>query len=162
MVLKYKYYILVFIIGGIIGAFSRPAKIIEKEHVVTVTKEVEKKTSNTDKQQDNNKITTIVIHTNKDGSSEKTTTITDKSKINIDTTSKDNASTDISQTLDRSKETIYSSNNVHFRIMVGENLSSLGTLRYGAGLDKQFIGPITIGVWGFLDKTIGMSLGLTW
>jgi len=31
---------------------------------------------------------------------------------------------------------------------------------YGFSVSKQFIGPVTIGLWGLTNSTVGISLGL--
>lgn len=146
-----KYYI----IGGIIllagtfafGRYSAPERV--RIETKTVTVEVEKKTQNTDIKQ-NTKTTTVI---KPDGTKIiDTTTISD-----TDTKTK----TDIDQTTstDTTKETDKSSSKLIIEGLASTTITNPSGITFGGHISNNLIGPVRIGVFGFTDGKVGISLG---
>lgn len=128
------------------GRYMAPTKVITEVKTV----EVEKKQSKTDAEREKHKKTVIIERP--DGSKE--TTITE----NTDTSKKTDSSSD-SRTDSSSRKVVERG--------IGANISALGGIRldgytpvFGASISKPVLGPITIGIWGLSDKTLGASVGL--
>lgn len=138
------------------GRFTVPTK------TVTVVKEVtvEKK----------------VVDTNSDRTDHKVTTVTETDQINgiktIVTVIKDDvdnktdviAKTDKTDDLSESKTVVKSGGRLNISALGGLSLASLNIPQapiFGVHVSKDILGPISGGLWGLTDKTLGISLGLT-
>jgi len=119
----------------------------EKVKIVTQTVEVEKKQENSDLKEHTK--TTIVKKP--DGSS-----VTTIETVADDKTNETDSSTIDTQT---SKE-ITRESQVTISALAGVNISSPAMV-YGASVTKPILGPITIGLWGLSNATIGVSVGLS-
>lgn len=141
------------IVGGAFafGYYVAPEKIKTEIKTVEVIKEVVKRV--VDKSQNKRKTTTIVQ--NKDGSS--TTTITEETVT--ETSSETDKNRDTSIAKDETKEVTKSGSRLSLSALGGLNLKD-GTPVYGGHVQRELIGPITIGVWGMSNVTGGFSLGL--
>jgi hypothetical protein len=136
------------------GRYSKSDEVIETTKIV----------NQDDKKNDINKDTTrntdkvIVIVHKPDGTT--MTTITDKTRT--DTHLADKSTDDSKTQTDTFKEVLNNTNKVNVSLLVGTGLSLSSGLTpiYGISLNKNFIGPITIGVWGMSNKTGGFSLGV--
>lgn len=131
--------VLVFALGLSIGRFATPTKVETK----TVTVEVEHKAE--DKKVD--KVTTITVKP--DGT--KTTTITDKTE----TTTK----TDVSDIKTSSKLVENKHSDLNISVLAGVDITNPKII-YGASVTKGIIGPVSIGIWGLTNGTVGASVGL--
>lgn len=132
------------------GRWSSPEKVVIKKEVV----EVEKKTSNSDKDGKKDVETHIIEHP--DGTKE--TIITSHSEWEKHHSS----STDNSTSTKDEKVVVSSSSKVTLSLLGGVNVNSLGSAPlWGASLTKPILGPITVGAWGVSNGTVGASLGLT-
>jgi hypothetical protein len=133
------------------GRLSTPVKI----KTVTQTVEIEKKVD-TNEQIDHKK-TTVTERDAPSGEKTIITTITDDRSVQ--TSDSDSAS--ISQT--QSKEIVKDSGGrLNLSLLAGENLSSLRSPPvYGLSASKNVLGPITAGVFGFENGTVGLSVGLS-
>lgn len=151
-------------IGAAIGRFEGPAKVVTKTETKVVTqtvvKEVEKKSTQTNK----NTVTTVTETTKPDGTKTKTTVITDKDSIKVvDNTKLDEKSNSSSDTKS-STVTTYSKNDWNVSAMASvtkPKLSNLGTIAYGLEVDRRIIGPISAGVFGLTDQSYGVTLGIS-
>lgn len=126
------------------GRFLAPIKTVE------VVKEVERK----EKEKEVHKTKKTVEKTNPDGSKETTTTETEDSTTTT-TTEKDKSS---------SKETERSSSKIHVAALAGMDITkglNPALIVYGASVSKDILGPISIGVFGFNDGRLGLSVGLS-
>lgn len=128
--------ILIIVVVFAAGRYSAPEKV--KVHTVTV--EIEKKV---DKQQNKK----VYIKENKDGSKETT--------IIVDTSVKENTKANSESTI---KE-ITVRDKLNVSLLVGGPLS-FSEPTFGISANKNFIGPITLGLWGLTNKTVGFSVGL--
>lgn len=163
IVKKIGFILLFFIIGGLVGYYSMPAKVTIKTEVVEkiVEKIVEVKVES--KKENIAKNTIITKETKKDGTIIEKTEI--KDIINNETKTEDK------------KESIKDSEKIAKSETIKENLSKWrGSIYYipiqsgsiqaydikniGVGLDRQIIGPIYMGVQAYINKTIGLSIGL--
>jgi F420-dependent methylenetetrahydromethanopterin dehydrogenase len=125
--------LIVFALGYGTGRYAVPPKVVEK----VVTKEVEKK--------DDNIVTTVT-----------------------ETKAANGATTTVTQTVDKSVETIVDTssssttitNKAGYNIQVGMGyqFKTIGPT-YMISAQKQFIGPLSLGVWGVTDGTVGLSVG---
>lgn len=106
------------------------------------------------KDKDTHTVTTIVTIKNPDG------TVTETKKIDTTTETKstenDTKSSHIDQTITPPK---LSKLNIS---VLGGNDFSRGLLvpTYGLSINKEFIGPITIGAFGLMNGVVGVSIGL--
>jgi hypothetical protein len=118
------------------GRHTAPTKVETK----TITVEVEKI-----KQHQN---TVIVEKVNKDGSKETTTRI-------VTDTNKDTTKTSEQNKLVEKKSPL----NIY--ALAGIDIANPANgFTVGAHISKQLLGPVSLGVFGFTNKTAGMSLGL--
>lgn len=138
------------------GRYTVPEKIKIETKVVEVESKQEKKTVAADKERHKK---TVVVEVDKpDGTREKTITTTDdtsnKRNTNLAETEKEQKFTD------NKKEVTSASDKVTLSALAGASLTG-GGLVYGASVTKPVLGPISIGLWGLTNSTIGGSLGLT-
>ncbi len=92
----------------------------------------------------------ITIHEKPDGSKETTEIVDTNTNSHTDSSSKDSL-----------KEETKSKSYVNISVL-GASKFPLDTnpLVYGLSIQKNVLGPITAGIFGLTDKTIGISLGL--
>lgn len=124
------------------GRYSAPEKI------KTVTVEVEKKTKETDTTKEVHR--TITTIERPDGTKE--TTITE------DTATEKKSNTTDDKSLTSTKE-ITKGSSTTILALLGVDFNSPGVL-YGVSVSRPVIGPISIGVWTFTNKTAGLGIGL--
>lgn len=129
--------VLFFVVGAATAYYLVPKRVETK----TVTVEVQNKKTEQD--------TVIVEKTNKDGSKTKTTTI----KTKTESQDKTNTQTKSEKEYYKPEYTISVMGGVDFN-----NLTAPFIL--GVHAQKQIIGPFNVGVFGFTNKTIGLSVGL--
>jgi hypothetical protein len=131
-------YILVASIGALTGIAARSytdkPEIKEVIRVVEVKKETDIQTDRT---------TTIV----KGPDGTETTTVVDKSRETTREESKDAA------------RTVLARPRLNVAVLGGVGLSS-GVPTFGAAITKEIAGPITAGVWGLNNGTVGVSIGI--
>lgn len=140
-----------------VGRYTTPVKVKTETKIVTVTKEVEKKSTDNKKERHKNTTTTEVTHP--DGTKETTTVVTDDTDSENKTNSV--AKSESSTTTDVKKEVTRSSSPVTLSILGGTSFNSFGQPIYGGSLTKPLLGPLTVGFWGLSNGTGGVSLGLT-
>ncbi len=127
-----------------LGSFTA-GRNTEKSTVKLVVKtvEVEKVV-----EQQQHSVTTIT--TKPDGSKEETIT------KDTSTHSNTNSDTNISST----EKSSPSKGSFTLQALAGYDIGTT-SLVYGISISKTVLGPISVGVWGLSDKTIGASIGLT-
>lgn len=135
------------------GRYSAPEKIITETKIV----EVDKKTDKTDSDTEKYKKTTTEVVVSPDGTKKETTTITEDTNRHTDKESIE----DSSKSQEDKKVIIGASGHLNASVLVGADISSPYGLIYGLHMSRNFIGPITLGVFGMTNKTVGISLGLT-
>lgn len=137
-----------------VGRYSVPVKTITK--TIEVEKKVIDKTKKVDKEK--HMKTIIVEETKPDGTKVVTTTIVEDTETKSDT---DVVIHDDKKT-DTTKEVIRASGNITIAALAGTkvSLSSGLTPIYGGMIDRNLIGPITIGAFGLSDGVVGGALGL--
>lgn len=123
--------------GGALAYYFMPTK-------------VEIQTSSTQTQDTKIDQDTVIIETtDKDGNKTKTT----KTKTTTNTQTKRE---------DKAEEVKHiKSPEYHISAMAAMDVTNLTSpLVFGIHIQKQFIGPVSIGLFGFTNKTAGLSLGL--
>jgi hypothetical protein len=154
---KYKIIIVVvsLAIAFAVGRYSTPEKI--KTVTQTVTVHDIQTDTNTDKK-DNKKVVTVEDD-KPTGEKVITTTTTDNSDTNTKIDQTDDTTTNTTST----KEVTKGSDKVTILGLAGTQFgkgSPLSTV-YGGSISKPVLGPITTGAWGLSNKTVGLSVGLT-
>lgn len=146
-------YLIVFCFGVAAGYFTMPEKVTVKTEIIekVVEKVVETKTENRDIQQ-------VTVEVEKpDGTKTKVTKFIDKTKTDLSL-----ASEKWSEKENRyEKVTEYGSKwkaNVYYKT----NVSSLGydIKGFGVGVERKVLGPIHVGGQVYLDKSVGVNLGI--
>jgi hypothetical protein len=141
--------ILAILTAFAVGRWSAP------ERVKTVTVTVEKKTDDKVTAIDDHKLTTITEVDKPNGTKIKKTVISDSRDTSIHNKSTD----DISKT--QTKEVDKSTSKLTASFLMGINLANPGLPNYGISITRPILGPITVGAFGFQNKTVGLSIGLT-
>lgn len=130
------------------GKHSSPAKVEVKKEIVY--KEVEKKTTTIDQDQDK-RITEIV---KPDGTKIKRTHIFVRKKSQIDSSAVVNSQT-------HEQKIVAANRGVNLSLLAGAPLQGLTySLVYGVSANKPFFGPISLGLWAFSDLRVGVSVGI--
>lgn len=153
------------VIAFAFGRYSAPAKV--KIETVTKTVEVEKKTHDetTRVDQDRSKRTEreTVELVRPDGSKETRTKVVETSETSRDrtTTVSDREKTTKTRDEETRKEVSKTTGTLNLSLLGGAKIGEWDVgPKYGAQISRNILGPITMGVWGFNDKTCGLSLGL--
>jgi len=143
------------VIGVAIGRFSLPAKVVTK----TETVEVDKKLSQTDSNKQDHKIVTIVETKKPDGTVTKTTTIKDDSTQQSNTKISEQDNKDSKS----SKEVTYNTQRWSISALAVDRPANVSSaeIAYGAHVQYRILGPFTVGGMVLTDKTVGVSLGIT-
>jgi hypothetical protein len=135
------------VVGIAIGYYSLPAKIITKTEIKTVTQVV---TNTSVKKKDN----TVTIITKKpDGTT--ITLIKDNNVENSISSTQEKTEKDESS----SRETDYDKNYLSVGALAVYDFHS-GNYSYGGYINRQFLGPITIGVQATTSPQVGIMLGV--
>ena len=147
---KIKMLIVVVSIGTAfaIGRYTVPEKVRVETKIVEVEKKVEDKKENTHKQ----------THTI-------TTVKPDGTKVTDETTKEDDIIDDkdtdvVSKNTDTTTETTRGASKVTISALGALNLTN-STPAYGLSITKPILGPITVGLFGLNNGTVGASIGLT-
>lgn len=148
MTTKTKYIIVVVLIGTAFAA-GRYSVSQPDVHQTTDTET----NNNIDTNTESHKKITIVKEKEPNGKTKTTTTITDDSTTHTE---------------DKSTTDTHTDTTVKPQKIATATLSALagvdverGQTVYGASLTKQVIGPVTIGLFGLTNGTVGASIGLS-
>lgn len=154
-------YALVLLIGGALGYAILPTKTITRVETKEVIKEVEKKSSETAKNKQNDKVVIVVETILPDGTRRKETKIVDKGTITIDTSSNSETQKE-SEKESKSEKVVDRTSETLIYGIAGVNTSNLGDgPDYGLGLQKRLLGPFTGGFFGMKSGRAGVTLGLS-
>ncbi len=135
------------------GRYTAQARVVTETKIV----EVEKKTDDKKVDTNDHRKATIVETTSPDGTKTKTTTITD----DRNTKSDDRSTDDTKRTEDDKKSITKGSSPVTVSVLASMDISAPGLPVYGLAVSRPILGPITLGIFGFQNKTGGLSIGLT-
>lgn len=144
------------------GRFTSPTKVVEKEHIVYQEKIVEKKVYVKDKDIKKNVVTIRLVTIKPDGTRTIETKTYDKSEIEIVQKGGSEKTDDVSKETDKTKTAEYKHD--EFLISLGAKMDASnlsGAPTYGLLLNKRLLGPIYVGAFGFLDKSFGVTAGLS-
>lgn len=131
-----------------VGRYTAPAG--------SVTKTVTDTASSDQKQIDRDTIKKIITTTTKkpDGEEQTTTETTISTNTHVNDTK--SSETHQEQTVTIEKKPV-----LNVSLLAGVDvIRPLSGPVYGASVSKEFIGPITLGVWGLTNSTVGVSVGL--
>jgi hypothetical protein len=128
--------ILIIVVAFSFGRYTAPTKVETK----TVTVEVEKVKI------DRNRI--VIEKTNKDGSKIKITRSSSMTDRNT-------------QTSQQSTKLVENKSSLNISALAGVDVTKPTGIVFGAHVSKQLIGPVSIGVFGLTNKTVGASIGLS-
>jgi hypothetical protein len=152
------------VVGGLVlglgafalGRYTTPDRVEIRKEIVTVEverKEVKEKTDVKLNQK------TVVEETIKpDGTIVKKTTIDTDQSTNTNTdmvteTKKNTTNTEV-KIVDNGRK-------INLAAIAGPNFTNFGSpIAYGATVSRQFLGPVTLGIWGLSTGYGGVSLGL--
>lgn len=153
--------VLSFAVGLATGRLTTPEKVRIETKTVTQTQTKDDKTTqvNTDKDQH---VQVVKTETKKpDGTTVTVTRLVKDTDTRRNVNQEDKSDATTSQTVTQSKEVDASKSRITISTLVGLDVSNLtGGPVYGASATRPFLGPICLGVWGFTNKTAGVSLGL--
>lgn len=148
------------ILGAAFGRWAAPSKVVEKEVIKYQDKIVEKIVYQKDTTEHHHKVTIKLTKVLPDGTRTTETKIYDSDDINIvqnGSTDKIDVKTGETTT---EKTTEYTKD--QYLLLASQKLNiSDKTTSFGLGVNKRFLGPIYLGVFGFADRTIGASIGLS-
>lgn len=132
-------------LGGAMGGYwFAPQKIKIEERIV------EKKVVQTVKDQDKNVVR--VREKRPDG------TVVTRTEVNTKTTER--SKTDESREQEKTK-TVQRGASMNLSLLAGKRLDDLSQPPvYGVAVSRAVLGPISLGLWGLTDKTVGVSLGV--
>ena len=136
--------VIAMLVSFALGRFTAPARIETKAEIHYVEKlrtvEAEKK----------DVVATIVEKKKPDGTEIKKTRIVDKT-VGSSTTEIDTEGSRIDEV--RSVPDVWR--------LRGLAAYYSGGITYGAGVDRQILGPISLGAWALSNGTVGLSLGIS-
>lgn len=147
--------------GFLLGRYSLPAEIVEKEKIVYQDRIVEKKVEIKDVKKKDHKIIVRFEKTMPDGTKTVETKIMDDSSTESSSTTTDNKTEDVTKVDEKEKTTIFQTNDTIVSLLASTHFSDI-TLgpNLGLSIQRKFIGPIYIGAFGYKDKSFGLSLGI--
>jgi hypothetical protein len=160
--------LLIILTAVAVGRFTVAEKIKIEKQIVTVETKTEDKKQDTKSELDREKHKKIVTTeiTKPDGTKESTTTTTEdtstKQDRESDTTTHD--AEQLTQTVKETKTIERGQGRLSISALVGPSISfssGVGPLNYGAHIQRNLIGPITVGIWGISSGIGGASIGLT-
>ena len=138
------------------GRVSAPEKVRVETQIVEVEKKKTDTKTATDRER--HRKTTTVTEKLPDGTKRTTTTTTDDTQTDRKT---DSSTSDvIAKKEDTSKEIVRGDSKVSLSFLAGLKVTDPKTPVYGACISKPILGPVTVGLWGLDDKTVGASIGL--
>jgi len=142
---KILYSLALLAIGASLGFLGKPTKVVTK----TIVKEIEKK----QEKKKNDTVTKIIEKINKDGSKTTETVIVDKGTT--DTTTE--------KTTDKRTEKVVDySGKWQAKLLAARQFDggANSSLIFGAAVERKLFGPLSVGVFGLTNTTIGVSLGM--
>lgn len=161
---KYLYIALVALglaaLGYAFGRYTAPEKVVEKEKIKVQTVEVVKEVIKEVKVENKNVNTRTRVVEYPDGRKETITEVIDRTTVGTNTDT--NTDSNSSSTTEKEKEkiTINKKPDWKFTGLAGVEISDFGTPIYGGMVEKRILGPISVGVWGLSDKTVGGAISI--
>ena len=140
-----------------LGRWSSPTKVKTIIQTVQVQNKLNDTKSNLDLNRHKETVTTTVRKP--DGTMEITTHTVEDTTANKTRTQHD--TDQLTQTSSQSKEVTYSKSKVTISALGGLSFSGTPIPVYGASVSKDVFGPIAVGAFGLSNRTVGVSVGLT-
>lgn len=148
-------------VGGLaVGHFTLPAKVVEKEKIVTQDKIVEKIVHDVVIQKKDNKVYHRTETTHADGSKTVDTTIVDKDQTNSSSSTKDDVDAISTKTDDKSKTTTYSQQSLILSLQAQDSFKLPTAPVFGLMVQKRMIGPFYVGIFAYTNESYGANLGI--
>jgi hypothetical protein len=153
---KYLPYLIILLIGGVLGRYLAPSKVITRTEVKTV--EVIKWKESKDKKEDRDKVTIITEEIKPDGTKIVRTEIRDKSQVDT-ITNKDGSSTKDSES--KSEKIVEYSKGTLLTLYGGTDLRNpQNGFVYGLGVNASILGPIWLGASIHTNSYLHLGLGI--
>ena len=149
--MKLQYKIAIAAIS-LLAAFAAGRYSVSQPSIHTVVDTNTKTNTDTDTNKHETTVTTVVEQPN----GTKTTTTKTTENDTIDQTQNQDTVSEITQTVTAPKK-----NTLNISALAGLDLSNSMKPVYGASVNKNFLGPVTMGVFGLTNGTVGVSLGLS-
>lgn len=153
---------LVILLGGVaIGRYTLPAKVVTKTETQIVTQVVTKTVEVDKTDYHKNKVLVETVTTKPDGTVVRKREFLDKSEIVKDDRTNTDTNSNSSTTTHTESSKTYANDKGSVRALVARNMDHISEDIYGVGVEKKILGPFTLGAFGLTDKTLGLSLGMT-
>lgn len=146
------------------GRFTAPESVKRESETHTVENTDKNKDEKTNVEKDKHVEKVVIEVVRPDGTKETTTRIVEDTKL---VKEKDKTTTETNRKTTNEKTTeeiVYGRNRLIVTALVAVKPNFFGGdggVVYGAQVQKQFLGPIYVGLWGLLPNTVGASLGLS-
>jgi hypothetical protein len=144
-----------------VGYYLSPAKVETKTVTIEVEKIVEKVVFKENKTENKNTDTVIIETILPDGSKRTETRIVDRGTITSDIISSLQSEVTKYKEQMREKTVEYGYPSVSLAALVYRNPENIANPEFGIAVSKRIVGPFTAGLFGLQNKTIGLSLGVT-
>ena len=156
--IKYKVVIVVISLASsfAIGRYTVPEKVRIETKIVEVEKKSDSKEQDSNK--NNHKKIVIVRVVKPDGEKQTTVTSTDESTENKKNVEKVSSDTQIAK--EDKKEVTGNQQKVTISALVGGDITTRLPV-YGLSITRPILGPLTVGLFGLSNGSIGASVGLT-
>lgn len=148
------------------GRFSAPTTVKETSKTTSVATTQKDTNEDVKQNQDQNKNvvreTDEVVHP--DGTRETRTKVTENTETvrSRETNRQDHETGTTTVQQETSKEVSTQSGKLSLAVLAGVKLNDFTSgPKYGGYVSRNFLGPITIGIWGFNDLSAGVSVGLS-
>lgn len=154
------------VLGIALGRYTLPARVETKTVTQTVVQTVTKTVEVDKSEEHRDKELQETIVKKPDGTVITTKTWIDKTVVSREDDKGNDSTTNSSTNTTTDTVTVYDTNQYSLQLMIGKNFGNADSFIpgsefvYGAQLNKKFIGPVSMGVFGLTDKTFGVSVGL--
>jgi len=146
------------IISFAFGRYLTPVKIKTETKTVEVVKVVKVKVKDTTKQKRKESLITEITYP--DGRKERIVKVIENDDEHSKTDTAENSEKDLTNTT--SKEVVKNSSRLNVSALGGVDFSKgYAQPVFGAAVTKDIVGPVSIGIWGLSNGTIGASVGVS-
>jgi len=146
------------IVSFAFGRYLTPVKVKVETKTVEVIKTVKVKVKDTAKQKRKESLITEITYP--DGRKERVIKVVENDDEHTTTDTAVNSEKDLSKTT--SKEVVKNSSRLNVSALGGVDFSKgYAQPVFGASVTKDIIGPVSIGIWGLSNGSVGASVGVS-